>query len=485
MGQSEARTMEALQTYAAKGIAFVLATFPSIGEPGDAPPPSLPPAWYTELDDLAVDVIAGLTIGETIRLENGDSVLLPRLDDLYLAGVWPHPDFEPLLLAILDSEDPFTVKVAARALINYPDAEARERVEALQEDNREYSAGCSVFRLGTQIADLIADHDCGDTFHPYETTLPLDGYGSAILAESCVGVGSPGRMTIPRAIEVLAHPALGMRLRAFLWLAERSVVLDTERLLSAWPMLSTQEKQGIWFRGATLRIGRQRMHNAIETILEMEYSGPADEPTDIELLLTGAGLEVHSARGYAMDFIEGRRTMDALNPDRVESCWEAVYKVVVLLSTEDDLQQALDWRTSPHDLRRAAGLCILATIEHPTAQEAVLEYLRDRSQWEATPYGFDPLRYLSVNWRDESFRWRYLREFDSLLLQYSSNEEPEWISYDYQAAYLIRTLERQTGAWNGPDGTGHFNRPVREIVRDTSMNWHNWLIEHDPSTTRN
>jgi hypothetical protein len=423
-------------------------------------------AWQAELDTLAQEVAESLGRPAWSH-RNHDPDTTRFVEDLKLASVWPHPLLRAPLLKLILAEEPGIVTLAAEGLLRYDEPELRRRVEALRDDPRDHWYLSDVrSTLGHSIKGVLdrADHE-------------------------------PNAVTIPAAAAVLRDDDPAARLRAFAWLAQQGVILDASPLADAWPKLSEGERRKL-LEFSRIRLGRDRLRTTLEALLARHRRYPHGDYV-LAALVRGLGrAQSPQARDLAIEVITAyvRRAphKPARPDDKTRAADHAQRELVKAafvawrpLSVPADLELALDWARSPHEVVRCGALALLAQSDEPRACEAVMQFIRSGTAVSFRDWEIDPYEALCErSWSDTAVKWKYLRAveaklYDAVRVFDEPSTDPRLVWPAAPLDKLIETLEAATQMSFG--GRSCLPRDAAAAaLRKAAEDWHHWMQEHAP-----
>ena len=458
--------------------------------------PASPAAWEKQLDDLAGEIAARLAHPCDERAApDEESRRFQRA--LELATVWPRPEFREPLRRVLGSDQPCSVGSAARALLNFPDPELRDRATAFQSDQRVCFCGDMGSNIGSAVFMALRNQSPGQVFgnHP-DTLIEFDQYQDVLLGTADADQRGVGAMTIPRAVAALQDQSLSIRLQGFAWLDRHGLVLDTRPLEEGWPRLDDARREALLSVVVPeLRLGGQTLCDALDRILAARCDVRVSDRALGRVLVRAARLDSTLAQHVALEIIDAD-LRGAYHPPAPRAALAAfALEAWASKSEARELEHALEWARSPDADYRTAALRLLGRSDDRRAVEAVLTHLSTaaRPYLPTYPLHSQPLLLAFEHraWPDPRIKWQYLRRIAELM-QYpvptrtrTPLDPPDdriasvELANGYSVRDMIHLLEAITGVRNGSDG---FMNPVYDnhITWQTAENWITWIKKNDP-----
>jgi hypothetical protein len=403
---------------------------------------------------------------------------------LSLASVWPRPEFRLPLRRILHGEESNAVVIAAGGLLNYGSPALRKELGIYVYDRRSYFVGCVGWRVGDTVREFLRKRPDKPMFVSTEEGLVRRDPDYFLIDVNVEG------MTVPIAARALDDADLSIRLQAFIWLAQRGVVLRADSLPEAWPGLGDDERVEILQNPEVVRFGRDTLRLALESIHSRGDREAYADKVRAELLGALSSVSSPVARTDAERIITAQiEKVDSIRAAAEESgdvpLLEYALSAWGRAATVRDLERALKWTRSKTDVIRAAGAYALAGLDDQRAADAAIAHLESPESDRNASYALDIWERLREReWRDDSTKWRYIRYLVHSIDWETTRVNDSTSFFQPSGRRMIErieTLEAITQIYNGETGLSMPGGGVdAQTARATATNWARWLAVNDP-----
>lgn len=356
--------------------------------------------FAVQMEWLARVVEAKLSFPDAPRYPNGspDRSQIGQL--LRFVLLWQHPGFIRPLFGLLRA-GPEHRYHAAVALLRYGDPELRMEVVEYRGFEHEERMSADSSRILT-MDQLLDDPEDEGTGHA-----GLED-GPAVHPAEKDGNAAPAILSIPAALSALESRSPSIRLQAWLWLADHSIIAPVVDVKEAWPQLSEGQRGRIVTQRAGY-LGEDRLRDLHEWVFKDQravLSEEAEGELILSLSLLGSPVALRRAKQVVFE------RLPRLGP---ESSGSGLYKQDRLLShamlalwgsgRPGDLPCFLRLAESSNDEVRQHAWAMVAGIEHPEAIASL-----ERPLLHEDPYVIHraAARLAELGRKATALRWEYL-----------------------------------------------------------------------------